>query len=312
MKDNIDDEAIKKILLAGKIAGEAREYGAQIVKAGRKTSEICNAVEDFIRERGAEPAFPCNVSINEIAAHYTPGLFDDMEIPECAVVKVDVGAHVDGYIGDTAVTVDLCEKYEKLLEASREALNTARKVLRSGINLYELGKVIQNQIKKRGYKVIKNLTGHTIGRYLIHSGISIPNYADRLSIVIRISPSTLLAIEPFATNGRGLVKEGSITNIYSYTGKRPKGGLNDAEEKVLEIIERRFRTLPFTPRWILRELKIDKETLERTIKSLQARKALHGYPVLVEAGRGIVAQFEHSFLVLKDRVLVTTEVSSNT
>ncbi len=302
---------MKKILLAGKIAGEARDYGAKLVEAGKKASEICELVENFIRERGAEPAFPCNISINEIAAHYTPGLFDDMEIPECAVVKVDVGAHVDGYIGDTAVTVDLCDKYGKLLEASREALNAARRALRSGVNLYELGKVIQNQIRKRGYKVIKNLTGHTIGRYLIHAGISIPNYADRLSIVIRIPPNTLLAIEPFATNGRGLVKEGNITNIFSYTGKRPKSELNHIEEKVLEVIEKKFKTLPFTPRWILKELSIDRETLDKTIRSLQAKKLLHGYPILIEAGKGVVAQFEHTFLVLKNNVIVTTDVSSN-
>ncbi len=309
MKEELSEEAIKKITMAGKISGEARDHGARLVEAGRRASEICEAVENYIIERGALPAFPCNISINEVAAHYTPGLFDDVTVPEGAVVKIDVGAHIDGYIGDTAVTVDLSGKYGKLLDASREALEAAMKVLRAGISLYDIGKVIQNKIRSKGFRVIKNLTGHTIGRYMIHAGISIPNYADRLGMVIKISPGTLLAIEPFATNGKGLVKEGSIVNIFAYTGRRPKGNLSDEEDKVINAIVENFRTLPFTPRWLRRLVNLSDEEIDSAIKGLVRKKLLHAYPILVEAGKGIVSQFEHTFLVLRDEVIVTTKLS---
>lgn len=121
---------------------------------------------------------------------------------------------------------------------------------------------------------------------------------------VRLRPGTLVAIEPFATNGRGFVRESPLTNIYSYTGRRPKLPLNEVEEKILSKILEEYRTLPFTPRWLTRWFA--RETVAEAVKGLQAKGVLHGYPVLVEAGRGMVSQFEHTFLILEDRVLVTT------
>jgi len=300
----VSEETIKKLLEAGRIASEARDFGARIAEPGRRASEVCERVENLMVERGAKPAFPCNISINEVAAHYTPSIGVDAEIPEGGVVKIDVGAHVDGFIADTAVTVDLSGGHSKLLEASQDALWAVERILRPGVNLFDIGRTIYAAMKRKGFRPIRNLYGHTIGRYLVHSGVSIPNYPERRAIAVRLKPPQLFAIEPFATNGRGHVVESSITSIYSYNDRKPRVPLGPVEERVLDFITREYRTLPFTPRW-LRCIARGEEVL-LAVRGLALKGLLESYPVLVEAGHGLVAQFEHTYLMLKDRIIVTT------
>jgi len=298
------DIDVDKLVEAGKIAGEARELGASLVKPGASAREICEEVEGYIRRKGAEPAFPCNFSVDEVAAHYTPGLDDDVKLRGIEVVKVDVGAHIDGYIADTAKTVDLSGVYEKLLEASRAALERVISIMKPNIRVYDIGKAIEAEIRKRGYKPVRNLTGHTIDRWAIHAGTQIPNYPDRATFHKRLRPGTLVAVEPFATNGRGIVRDGGLVNIYSLIPKKPKYKLSEEEAEILSYIQEHYRTLPFTPRWLLADF--DKREIEAAIKSLVSKGLLYPYPILVEAGRGKVSQFEHTFLILEDRVIVTT------
>ena len=300
----IEETMVEKLVEAGRIAIGAREHGASLVKPGASAREVCEEVEDWIRRHGGEPAFPCNFSVDEVAAHYTPGVKDDIRLRGDEVVKIDVGVHVDGYIADTAVTVDLSGKYTRLLEAAKHALEAVVEIMKPGIRIYDIGKTVENTIKKYGFKPIRNLTGHTIGHYLIHAGTTIPNYADRTTFYKRLRPGTLVAVEPFATNGKGIVKEGRITNIYSLTGRRPRAKLTEAESTALSVIMEKYKTLPFTPRWLIGELGEDKA--ESAVRGLYMKGVLHGYPILVEAGKGRVSQFEHTFLILKDRVIVTT------
>ena len=138
---------------------------------------------------------------------------------------------------------------------------------------------------------------------MIHAGESIPNYGDRRDFARRLRPGTLVAVEPFATNGRGLVREGGVVNIYSYPGRPPRRLLTEEERSLLEYIAREYRTLPFTPRWLEPEWG---ERVEELVRGLAAKGALIAYPILVERGRGLVSQFEHTFLILQDRVIVTT------
>lgn len=300
----LDEEAVKKLVEAGRVAAKARDYGASLVQEGESARRICERVEQYIVNSGAQPAFPCNISINEVAAHYTPGALDDVIIPKGAVVKVDVGAHVDGWIADTALTVDLGGGSEALLKAVREALDAAAGIVRSGVRVYDIGRVIQSTIRRHGFKPVRNLSGHSIGRYMVHAGLSIPNYPDRAMIVQRLRPGMIVAIEPFGTNGRGFVVEGSTVNIYSYTGRSPRVALSEEEARALELVRERFKTLPFTPRWLAGEL--GAERADSIARRLAAKGVLHAYPVLVEAGRGVVAQFEHTFVILEDEVIVTT------
>ncbi len=298
------EEPPRQLVEAGRIAAMARDYGERLVKPGESCRRICEEIENYIRSMGAQPAFPCNISINEVAAHYTPGLRDDCVIPESGVVKIDVGAAVEGYIADTAVSVALDDKHRPLVEAAFEALQAVMRVIKPGMRLYDIGKTIELIIKKMGFKPVRNLSGHSIDRYTIHAGLTIPNYADRAAWLRRLSPGLTVAIEPFVTNGRGLVVEQRIVNIYAYRGKNPRTPLTSIEEKILSTVKERFKTLPFTPRWLVDVA--DADTLESSIASLAAKGALHAYPVLVEAGRGIVAQAEHTFYVARDRVYVVT------
>ena len=141
---------VEKLLQAGRIAAEARDYGAGLARPGASAREICEEVESLIVKRGGRPAFPCNLSVNEVAAHYTPGVRDDVRLGSGDVVKIDVGAHIDGYIADTAVTVDLGGRHGGLLEASRAALEAVERIMRPGVSVYTLGRTIEQEIRGGG------------------------------------------------------------------------------------------------------------------------------------------------------------------
>lgn len=295
------DEELKILLKAGKIAAEVRDFGAKMIKPGVKVLDICETVEKMIIEKGAFPAFPCNLSINYEAAHYSPIIDDQKVIPEGAVVKLDIGAHIDGYITDTAVTVVLDDKYERLAEAARDALNMAISNFKSGTNLGEIGRIIEKVIKANNFSPIRNLGGHLIRRYELHAGVFVPNVYERFGG--KIIEGNVYAIEPFATTGYGEVVEDRVETIYSLRNVTPKG-LTEEERRLLEIIQKRFKTLPFTERW-LSDLG-DRETIERNLRALARKKALNSYPVLIEVRKGMVSQFEHTVYVDKDQTIVLT------
>ncbi len=293
---------IKKYLRAGEIAREVREYSDKIVKPGEKALNVCLELERKIIDMGGKLAFPCNISINEVAAHFTPLYNDTTIIPPDAVVKVDLGVHIDGYIADTAKTIDLSDKHVLLLEASKEALEKAIKTLKPGVKAFEIGLAIEHVIKNYGFKPVRNLTGHSIDRYRIHAGLSIPNYGDRFA-VFKINKDMTIAIEPFATNGKGLTREGKIANIYSLAKTNPRK-LDRESREVFDYISQEYKTLPFTPRWLVPVF--GEKTVEHAMRVLIKTKTLYVYPILVEVGRGLVSQFEHTILLTKDGKMVTT------
>jgi methionyl aminopeptidase len=295
------EDELKLLIKAGKIAAEARDTGAKMIKPGVKVLDVCETVEKIIIEKGAKPAFPCNLSINSEAAHYSPVINDEKTIPEGAVVKLDIGAHIEGIITDTAVTVSLDDKYSRLLEASKEALNAAIQNFKAGVSLGEIGKVIERIIKMNGYKPIRNLGGHLIKKYELHAGIFVPNVYERNAG--RVFDDNTYAIEPFATDGMGMVTEGKAETIFSLRSVDVRG-LTDVEKKFLDSIQERFKTLPFSERWIS-DLG-DKTLVESTLKSLTKKKALYSYAVLIEMKKGIVSQFEHTVYVNKDETIVIT------
>ncbi|ABN69992.1 methionine aminopeptidase, type II [Staphylothermus marinus F1] len=300
---SLSEEAISKLLKAGEIAKKVREEAARIAEPGMKLFELAEYVERRIRELGGEPAFPVNLSINEVAAHYTPVVDDNTIIPDNAVLKIDLGVHIDGYIADTSVTVAFNPVYESLLEASRMALEKALEIVGPGIRVNTIGKVIEETITSYGYKPIRNLSGHSIDRYLIHAGKSIPNYNDlftRWKLV-----EGVYAIEPFATNGVGLVREGPIATIYSLTPRR-RTHLTLYEKKLFDKIWSERRTLPFCERWYV-GLFNSVEGLRNTLRMMQKHRVIYAYPVLIERGGGLVSQFEHTFIIHGKDVIVTTK-----
>ncbi len=302
LKSVLSEEDVRMYIRAGEIAKRVREEAVRYAKPGMKLLDLAEFIENRIRELGGEPAFPANLSINSIAAHYTPVLDDDSVILEDSVLKIDIGVHVDGYIADTAATVSFSPVYEPLIEASRNALERVIEVLRPGIKASEIGRVIEETIKSYGFKPIRNLSGHSIDRYMIHSGYSIPNYGDRW---VRWSLSEgVYAIEPFATNGVGLVREDIVATIFSI--KSIKQRLSIREKKVVDYIWRSRRSLPFCERR-LKNLVGSVEGIRSILRILINKGVLHVYPVLIEKGNGIVSQFEHTIVIYGRDVIVTTK-----
>jgi methionyl aminopeptidase len=282
----------KKIIQAGKIAQEVKKYIRPFVKKGIPLLELAEKIESKIIELNGKPAFPTNLSINEIAAHFTPSYND--ETLAHGLIEVDFGVQIDGFISDTAFSVDLENSIEnkKLIEASEKALEEAKKVIGKGISTNEIGKAVQKTMESHGFSPIINLSGHQIEQYALHSGLSIPNIDDkRISI---IKPG-LYAIEPFSTNGAGKVKDGKPSGIYSLMDY--KNIRNPSAREILEYILEEYRELPFCSRWLVK--KFGTKALP-ALNQLEQNGNVHQYPQLIEVGKGIVAQTEDTVLIEKD------------
>jgi len=300
----LPEETIRKYERAGEIAAKVREEMRRITKEGMPIIEVCEAAEAMIRNLGAQPAFPCNVSVNEAAAHYTSPPCDPLTVPEGSLVKVDVGVHVDGYIADTAVTVCFSSEHEGMVQAAEAALETAINTIRSGLSTSQLGSEIQRVIEHHGFKPVSNLTGHQVGRYTVHTGMSLPNIAHNSLTKIRVGD--VYAIEPFVTvkEAEGRVENGPDAFIFRLAKRR---FLKHAEARnLLEYVETRFRTLPFAERWLggHGSCRQYKPALSELLKS----KCLKTYPVFLEASRRRVAQAEHTVYVGKDSPVVLTQL----
>ncbi len=298
----VPEEDFQKHRRAGKIAAEVREEVKRTLREGMPIIDICEKVESMIRSKGGKPAFPCNVSVNEIAAHYTSPPGDRREIPENSLVKVDIGVHMDGYIADTAVTVCFVPQYESLVRAAEEALEKAVEILRPGLSVSRFGSTIQKTIKVRGFKPISNLTGHLIGRYLIHAGKSLPN-VSHLSIA-RVKEGEVYGVEPFTTlpKAAGKVKSGSEAHIFRIS--KHKSLKNPYAKQLLSHIRKNFRTLPFTERWL--QGCVPRDRYKEAFSELLSSKSLMRYPVFAEASGKPVAQAEHTIMVVRDGCVVLT------
>ncbi|MGI0071647.1 MAG: type II methionyl aminopeptidase [Thermoplasmata archaeon] len=268
---------------AARIASRARDLGLRLTVPGARRRDVADAIESFVRTQGAEPAFPANLSRNDEAAHYTPSPDDDAVFEAGDLVKVDVGAHLDGAIADTADTVEVggTRQYENLVRAARDAVREGIARVRPGVRVDDVSRAIAEAIHRRGLKPVVDLTGHSIERYLLHAGKSIPNVPGQSDETL--AEGEIIAVEPFATNGIGSIENGPFGNILRF--RRDPGG----SDPTLARLYGRFRTLPFATRWA--DAPDEREALRRARRSLQA------YPVFVERAHGLVAQAEHTILV---------------
>ena len=297
-----DKQAYEKLRLSGKILRETREEMKSFVCEGMPIIEICEKAEALIRKKGAKPAFPCNVSVNEIAAHYTSPPDDTARIPEQSVVKVDIGAHVDGYLTDTAVTVCFNTEYKGLVEAAERALKAAVENIQPEMSTSKLGSIIETTIKSRGFKPVSNLTGHQVGRYVVHTGTSLPNISQLSFSKIKLGG--VYAIEPFVTlpKAAGRVENGDKVTIFRFLKSRSVQ--NPHAKQLLKYIEDSFRTLPFAERW-LKDV-VAQEYHKEAFHELLRSKTLMQYPIFVEASGKMVAQAEHTVLIVENGCVVLT------
>lgn len=276
----------------------------RIVKEGMPLIEICETAENMIRELGGNPAFPCNVSVNEVAAHYTSPPNDTTVVPEGSLVKVDIGVHVDGYIADTATTICFNPEYENMVYAAKRALEAAIKIIRPNIMIPKISSEIQAVIERYGFKPIYNLSGHEIGHYLVHAGKSIPN-VSHFSIE-RMRSGGVYAIEPFVTLKGAAGKVEDCAEKYIFRIVKTKSSLRSAEARdLLRIIEGNFRTLPFAERW-LNKLYGGSESYKRALLDLLSSRCLMAYPVFIEVSKKPVVQAEHTVYVGEKDIIVLT------
>jgi methionyl aminopeptidase len=291
----------EKIIEAGKIAKQTVEYAKTIIQKGTPLLEIAEKIEAKIRELGGKPAFPTNLSINEIAAHYTPS-DNDNRIAE-GLLKVDLGVSLNGWTSDTAFSLDLenNEENKQLIESAELALtNALKKIEEKGkeITTSEIGKEIQKTIEEKNHSPIINLSGHSMEQNNLHAGITIPNIKNSQNLKLG---NGLYAIEPFSTNGNGRVKDGGPSEIYclidSRTPRNPKA------REILSFIEKEYNTLPFCSRWITKKFGIMSKII---LRQLEENSNLHRFPQLIEISGAKVAQAEHTVLIEKGKVTITT------
>jgi methionyl aminopeptidase len=293
---------IEEYKKAGKVAAEVREDARKRYHVGETLLHICEHVESMIRQRGAELAFPCNVSLNEIAAHYTAEWNDQTIVKDGDVLKIDIGAHINGYIADTAVTVCYNPQYDALVNATEMALNEAVKMARAGVKASDIGKTVEGIAKNMGFRPIQNLSGHSLAQYTIHAGKSIPN-------IWTIGTFGLLsneayAIEPFMTtkDGSGLVDNGKVRNIFAIASRKRTG--EKEADAFLDNIWNRFKTLPFALRWMIKDH--DEKHARKIMEFLLKKKAVRSYPILVERNGKFVAQAEHTLIPTETGATIIT------
>lgn len=293
---------VEDYIKAGRIAGTVREMARNTDWRGRTVYDLCEKIESEIRKRGAGCAFPVNASINEVAAHYTAEPNDALVVGDTDLVKIDLGAHINGYIADTAVTVCYDDQYDDLVMAAENALAKAVSMMKVGVKARDIGRTIESVIKGMGFKPIANLSGHSLDQYTIHAGKTIPNMWSIGGF--SLSDQSAYACEPFVTtkDGGGFVRNANTKNIFALVSRKKT---KDAEaDRMSNHIWERFNTLPFALRWLTSDW--EEKEAKRLLELLVKKKVVQAYSVLVEIHGKRVAQAEHTFIPNETGVTLVT------
>jgi len=295
----MEKEVLENYQKAGAIHKEVREFAVKEVKEGVKVLELAEKIEKMIKDKGGEIAFPVNLSINDISAHYTPDADETFTFKNGDLVKVDIGVHVDGYIADAATSVSIGGQDQELIKAAKDAVDQFIKEIKPGKTVGEMSSLVEEVVLSHGVNPIRNLAGHDMGQYLEHGGLSIPN--GKIPSNVEIPEDTVLGMEVFTTKGDGLVNESSPTLIYMFTQLRPVR-LRESR-KIIEKIGQEYKTLPFAKRW-LKDITTPLR-LHLALRELENREVIRGYPPLREKTHAKVAQHEETIIV-QDKPIVTT------
>jgi methionyl aminopeptidase len=296
----VSSEALSALREAGRIAAAARDAGARLIIAGARVRDVCAFVEDEIRRRGGQAAFPVQSSRNEVAAHYCPGPDDGASYADGDLAKLDVGVHVDGYVVDTATTVNVGGGWENgaLVGAARAALEAAIAAAGPGVLIREVSAAIYRALRSRGAQPMRTLCGHHLARWVVHCPPPIPNVPEDSEE--RLEAGAVVAIEPFATRGEGLVAEEGRPEVFRLLGEGPEA--NGIDPDLLGALRER-RGLPFSRRDLAR---FPPARVEAALDQLVGMGALATYAPLVETARCPVAQAEHTLVVGPEGVEVLT------
>ncbi len=293
----------EELITAGEITRKIKKEVPKIVYVDANLLDIAETIENMIEEEGAQPAFPVNISINEIAAHYTPSLKEERTVKEDDLIKVDFGLYYNGFITDNAITVDLSGKYKDMVDAAESALKKAISSMKAGVSNGYISEIIEKEIKSRGFKPIANLSGHKIEGENLHAGIDIPNISTKGTYTFK--EGDVFAIEPFVTtsDAAGYVVELNEVEIYSIIA--PMNLRMRESRKIFSFVYENYGPLPFAERWIKKKFG-SSLLINAALKELLKTHSFKAYPVLVEKTGKPVAQAEHTVLVKEDHVEVIT------
>lgn len=306
--DRAQLDMYNEIRQAAEAHRQTRQHIQKWVKPGMKMIDICNELEStarkLINENGLKAglAFPTGCSINHCAAHYTPNAGDPTVLGKDDVVKMDFGTHINGRIIDCAWTLSFNEKFDPLVNAVREATETGIKHAGIDSRLCDIGAAIQEvmesheiELEGKTYQVksIRNLNGHSISPYQIHSGKTVPIIKG--GEAVRMEENEFYAIETFGSTGRGYVHDDMETSHYMKNFDVGHVPLRlQRSKQLLNSINKNFGTLAFCRRWLDR---LGEERYLMALKDLGEKGIVEPYPPLCDVKGCYTAQFEHTILL---------------
>ncbi len=284
---------------AGKKTSEALKLAKKLIDSGVSILDVTEKIE-----KKFNPAFPLNISMNEFAAHDSADINDDRLIE--GVVKIDFGVNVNGAIGDAALTIDLTDKHSDLLEANKEALNSALNYVMknfSEVSVNEIGKAVYDIALKHKFGVVRNLTGHGLWLNQIHTPPSIYNFPSDSKAILK--PYFPFAIEPFFSYEDVMVKESGRAKIFQMLSLKP---IRDSRaRRILNYVRENFSTRPFASRWLLKEFR--EEEIDFALYKLIKNGNVYAYKPLKASNNAIISQFEHSVVLTNEKAIITTNLN---
>ena len=295
-------DTLKTLKRAGQIAREVREIGARLIVPGATLREVCETVESEIERRGGKPAFPTQTSLNEVAAHDCPAPEDTRTYKAGDLAKLDIGVHIDGWVVDTATTVNVGGTGNgRLIEAARQALSAAVQACRPGIPVKDVSAAIERAITSAGFAPLDNLCGHGVGHYVVHAPPAITNTARGAEG--RLPTRGVIAIEPFATDGgtrSGTRGAAEVFRLLPSASDR-LGEFGVPKDLATALLS--WRGLPIARRYFR---SFGNELVAEIFKKLEKARLLHAYPPLVALSGRPVAQAEHSVYLGPEGVVQLT------
>ncbi|MCX6818367.1 MAG: type II methionyl aminopeptidase [Candidatus Aenigmarchaeota archaeon] len=294
----MEEKILENYIKAGRISGQIKAEVLQTIKPGMKILELAEFIEKRTLDLGGKPAFPVNIGINDITAHYTPKADDATVIKAGDLIKIDHGVHVDGWVADMAYTY--CTDKNEMIKAVEHALNEGIKAIRPGVKISEVSRAINDAVTSAGFGVVVNLTGHGLGQYVIHGPPTIPNVKNESADVLK--EGDVIALEPFVCEKNGYVKESEPYEIYSFM--QPKPVRLPEARVILDTAGNEYMGMPFCKRWLVKK-GISPFKISFALRQLETNEALKSYPVLKERSGMKVAQAEHTIVVAEKPSVIT-------
>ncbi len=321
----VNNTEIKYALEASKVHKSISNDLINIVKPGTKLSDIAKFIEESTKERikynpdrplEGGVGFPTSLSVNEVVAHFTPSSFiKDYTLKKDDIIKVDFGVHKEGYIIDSALTFNFDEKYDEFTKISKNLTNYGVSLCGPDAVLGDIGNDIEEYIKSKEITVdgkthqlstIGDLSGHNIGRYVIHNSKAVPNKS--INYPVRMEVGEFFAVEPFITTGDGHIYYDDPTNLYMINKKLPKlNELNDFELKLFKYLQRKYLTLCFCDRWLDNELDLEYKPYRKCLNNLIKKKFIEKYPAIYDKKGCLSSQFEHTIYITEKGIMNLTK-----